>query len=86
MTIYTRRLIYPGDDAQEILHRLGINQIVDLNGIPLEFPLPSTKIIAYRVYKIDTETPIGEEITNYHLDLIRRNELEQLSSGQRFSF
>ena len=85
MTIYTTRLIYPDGDTQEISHRLGINQLVDVNGIPLPVPLPTTKMIAYRVYRINTETPIGEEITNYHLELIRRDELEKLNSG-RFPF
>jgi hypothetical protein len=54
-------LVYPEGDTQEIRHRLQINQIVDLNGNPLRFPLRNTRIIAYRVYRISTRQPVGYE-------------------------
>ena len=79
MTLYERRLIYPDGDAQEIDHPLRINQLVDLNGRPLNLPLPTDRMIVYRVYKINTETPVGEEITNYHLELVRRDELREIT-------
>ena len=79
MTLYSRRLIYPEGEAQEIDHRLRINQLVDLNGNPLSLPLATDRMIVYRVFKISTNTPIGEEITNYHLELVRRDELTELT-------
>ena len=62
-----------------ISHRLTINQVVDLNGLPLEPPLPTDRMIVYRVYKITTDVSVGEEVTNYHLDLIRRDELTEMT-------
>ena len=79
MTLYSRRLVYPEGDTQEISHRLTINQVVDLNGLPLEPPLPTDRMIVYRVYKITTDVSVGEEVTNYHLDLIRRDELTEMT-------
>ena len=78
MTLYSKRLIYPEGDIQELEHRLTINQIVDLNGIPLSLPLSTDKMIVYRVYKITTDTSIGEEVTNYHLELVKRNDLREI--------
>ena len=79
MTLYIHRIIYPEGDTQEIGHRLAINQLVDLNGNPLSLPLPTDRMIVYRVYKISTSTPVGEEIRNYHLELVRRDELTELT-------
>jgi hypothetical protein len=78
MTLYSKRLIYPDGDTQEVDHRLSINQLVDLNGRPLNLPLPTDRMIVYRVYKITTDTPRGEEITSYHLELLRRDELWEI--------
>jgi hypothetical protein len=78
MTLYSKRLIYPEGDIQEVGHRLAINQIVDLNGLPLSLPLPTDRMIVYRVYKITTDVSIGEEVTNYHLELVKRNELTEI--------
>jgi len=74
-----KRIIYPEGDIQEIDHKLKINQVVGLNGIPLNLPLETSKIIAYRVFKVSTKTNRNEEITNYHLELIDKFELESLS-------
>ncbi|MQY76564.1 MAG: hypothetical protein GH155_02950 [Spirochaeta sp.] len=78
MRLYSKRIIYPEGDDQEINHPLSINQLVDINGIPLQLPLRTTRIIAYRVYRISTESNIGEEITSYHLELIWEQELREL--------
>ena len=79
MTLYTRRLVYPEGDTQEITHSLRINQLIDINGNPLHLPLLTDRMIVYRVYKMSTDILIGEEITNYHLELIRRDELTELT-------
>ena len=79
MTLYSSWLIYPeGGESQEITHRLRIGQLVDLNGNPL--PRPTARMIVYRVFRISTQTERGEEKTLYHLELMRRDELEQLFS------
>jgi hypothetical protein len=75
MTLMTQRIIYPEGDVLEIEHRLRINQVVDLNGFPLDLPLPTNKMIAYKVTKVRTQSTRGEEITNYFLELLDRNEL-----------
>ena len=79
MTLYTRRLVYPEGDTQEITHSLRINQLIDLNGNPLHLPLPTDRMIVYRVYKKSTDILFGEEITNYYLELISRDELTELT-------
>jgi hypothetical protein len=52
--------------------------LVDLNGFPLALPLPTTKMIVYRVYKKSTTSLRGEDIIDYSLDLVTRSELNKL--------
>ncbi len=75
MTIRTYLLVYPDGDTQEAATELTINQLVDLNGRPLVPPLPTVKMIVYRVYKITRSETRGEEIIRYHLELVRRDEM-----------
>jgi len=75
MTIYTRQIVYPEGDTQEIEHALRVNQVVDLNGGPLALPLPTVRMIAFRVYKVSTRESIGESITLYHLELLTRDQM-----------
>jgi len=70
-------IIYPEGDVQEIEHSLSINELVDLNGNPLQLPLPTTKMIVYRVYKINVKTPKGEEIRQHYIELVNTYELGQ---------
>jgi hypothetical protein len=77
MFMKSNYVIYPEGDTQEIDHRLTINQLVDLNGFPLPLPLPTCKMIAYRVYKINVKTPKGQEIREHFLELVNVHELEQ---------
>jgi len=81
MHLTTRRIVYPEGDAQEITHALRVNQLVDLNGVPLIPPLPTARMIVYRVYKMHTRSSRGEDIIDYHLELVTRPELEQLAGG-----
>jgi hypothetical protein len=71
------KIVFPEGDSQEIQHRLRMNQMVDINGNPLPLPLPSIKMIVYRVYKISTNSNINEDITNYHLEQMKVYELEE---------
>lgn len=76
MTIFTRYIVYPDGDIQEIPHSLSVNQLVDLNGYPLTLPLKTAKMIVYRVYKISRKEGRGEENTYHYLELVTRDELE----------
>jgi len=75
MTLYSRQIVYPEGDTQEIEHALRVNQVVDLNGNPLGLPLPTARMIAYRVYKVSTHESIGESTTLYHLELLTRDQM-----------
>jgi len=79
MIYNSQYIVYPEGDVQEINHHLSINQITDINGFPLNLPLPTPKMIAYRVYKIQTKELRGEERTLFFLELLRINELEELA-------
>ena len=72
-----KHVVYPDGDFQEISHPLKINQLVDINGYPLSLPLQSSKVIAYEVYSIQRKNTRNEEITEYHLELVSRYELEE---------
>jgi hypothetical protein len=41
-------------------------------------PLPTAKMIVYRVFRIATESLKGEDIIRYHLEQLWRDELEEL--------
>ena len=75
MTIFTYKLRYPEGDEKEIEHSLNFNQIVDLNGNPLRLPIPSSKMIIYRVFRISTSEERGEVIKYYYLELVVGDEL-----------
>jgi len=75
VTIRSFLLVYQVGDTQEALSPLSINELVDLNGVPLQTPLPTVKMIVYRVYKITKSETKGEEVTRYHLELVRRREM-----------
>ncbi|MBA7561518.1 hypothetical protein ES708_03156 [subsurface metagenome] len=78
MHLTTRQIIYPGGDSQEIERILSINQLVDINGFPLAPPLPTTRMIVYRVFRISTESLKGEDIIRYYLEQLWRDEMEEL--------
>ena len=69
------QIIFPEGDNQEISHQLRINQMVDINGNLLPLPLPTSRMIVYRVYKISADSNRNEDITNYHLEQVSVNEL-----------
>lgn len=75
MTIRTNQVVYPDGDTQEIGWQLTINTVVDLNGNPLQLPLPTAKMIAYRVYRKSTREDRGEETTSYYLELLNRDSI-----------
>jgi hypothetical protein len=74
MVFQEYRLIFPEGDEQEIARRLAINQMVDINGVPVALPLKSFRELVYRVYKISTTNTRNEVITNYHLEQVSIDE------------
>jgi hypothetical protein len=77
MTLQSAILVYPDGDTQEARQPLRINQVVDLNGFPLQIPLRSDKMIVYTVSKIRRSESRAEEITYYYLELINRDEISE---------
>ncbi|MCL2480903.1 MAG: hypothetical protein FWF38_04240 [Spirochaetaceae bacterium] len=71
-------IVYPEGDRQEISHSLYINQIVDINGYPLDLPVKTSKMIAYKVYRKSTEETRNEVITSFFLQQLTVWELEGL--------
>ena len=68
-------VVYPEGDAQEIQGRLSLNQLVDLNGRPLELPLPTNKMIVFRVVKIKTDEHRGGSEVYHFLEQVSAREL-----------
>lgn len=81
--VRTITIVYPEGDTREIEHGLRVNQLVDLNGNPLALPLPSSRMIVYRVWKVSTRAERHTEELLYHLELVTRPELESASREGR---
>jgi len=73
-----REIVYPEGDRQQINHALSVNQIVDINGIPMRLPLAGIRTIAYRVYRKSTSEERNETITSFYLEQLNLAELEEL--------
>jgi len=78
MTLHSRRIVFPEGDWQEAPVPLSLEAVVDVNGYPLSLPLPSRRMLAYRVYRISTREEIGEEIRCFHLARLTLEELAEL--------
>ena len=68
-------MVFPDGDIQEIQGRLPFNALVDINGNVLYPPLPTNKMIVYRVDGIKTEEKTGTSITYHYLELLSAEEL-----------
>lgn len=68
-------VIFPEGDIQEIPGRLPINSVVDINGRPLPLPLPTNRMVAFRVHKIQTDEDKGKNDTYHFLELLSAEEL-----------
>jgi hypothetical protein len=68
-------MVFPEGDIQEIQGRLPFNALVDMNGNVLTPPLPTNKMIAYKVAGIKTEERTGVSETYHLLDLLSAEEL-----------
>jgi hypothetical protein len=68
-------VVFPEGDTQEIPGRLPLNGIVDINGRMLSLPLPSNRIIAFRVARIRVRENRGGNETFHYLELLSAEEL-----------
>jgi type II secretory pathway component PulL len=74
-------IVFPEGDTQEIQGRLALNQLVDLNGNPLELPLPTNRMIVFRVVKIKTNEYKGGTETFHFLEQVSARELVEYVEG-----
>ena len=74
-------IIFPEGDVQEIPGRLPINVIVDINGNQLSLPLPTNRMIAFRVAKISTSEKKGGSETYHFLELLSADELLEYTAS-----
>ena len=68
-------IVFPEGDSQEIQYRLSLNQLVDINGNPLDLPLPTNKMIVFRVIKVRTNDHKGGSETYHYLEQVDAREL-----------
>jgi hypothetical protein len=71
-------IVFPEGDIQEISGRLPLNSIVDINGCRLSLPLPTSRMIAFRVYRIKVNENRGGNETLHYLELLSAEELRPL--------
>ncbi|MDR0599949.1 MAG: hypothetical protein LBG84_07715 [Treponema sp.] len=68
-------IVFPEGDAQEVPGRLPLNALVDINGRILPLPLPTHRMIAFRVARIQTSEKKGSRETRHFLELLAAEEL-----------
>jgi hypothetical protein len=72
-------IVFPEGDTQEIQGRLRLNQLVDVNGSPLPLPLPTNRMIAFKVSRVSTKENKGSRETYHYLELMSAAELLEYS-------
>jgi len=77
-------IVFPEGDVQEIQGRLPFNSLVDMNGNVLSLPLPTNKMIVFKVAGIKTEERTGVSETYHFLDLIDAEELLEYTKNNRY--
>jgi hypothetical protein len=66
---------YPEGDEVEVTHPLTFGSLVGLNGEELSPPLPSPRMIVYRVRSIRTDQERNRDIRHYYLEQVYPDEL-----------
>jgi hypothetical protein len=75
MTIDEYYIVFPEGECQELEAPLRIDQLVDLNGRSLALPLPSPRVIAYRIVKIRHTEERGVHAVFHYAELVPASEL-----------
>jgi hypothetical protein len=73
-------IVFPEGDVQEIKGRLPVNAIVDINGNILNLPLPTNRMIAFRIAKISSSEKKGSCETYHFLELLGADELGEYTN------
>ncbi len=73
----TRLLVYPEGDTQEIDWPLRFNQLVDVSGRPVRLPIPTVRMLAYRVQRVSNEETRNEYVTRYYLEQLYPDDLAE---------
>ncbi len=81
MTVDEYYIVYPDGESQELEAPLRIDSLVDLNGRTLALPLPSPRVIAYRVTKIRHTEERGCHSVFHYVELVPARELLSYSSS-----
>ncbi|MDR0448777.1 MAG: hypothetical protein LBH07_08930 [Treponema sp.] len=68
-------IIFPEGDVQEVPDRLPFNTLVDMNGQVLSLPLPTNRMIVFRVARICKKENKGCNETHHFLELMGAEEL-----------
>jgi hypothetical protein len=61
-------VVFPEGDVQEVSGRLRLNTIVDANGGPLPLPLPTNRMLAFRIARVQTRENKGGNETFHYLE------------------
>jgi len=77
-------IVFPEGDVQEVQGRLPFNALVDMNGNVLYPPLPTNKMIVFKVAGIKTEERTGVSETYHFLDLLSAEELLEYTQNNRY--
>jgi hypothetical protein len=75
-------IVFPEGDVQEVQGRLPFNALVDMNGNILYPPLPTNKMIAFRVNGIKTDEKKGSSETYHFLELLSAEELLEYTNNK----
>ncbi|MDR2158512.1 MAG: hypothetical protein LBP23_00420 [Treponema sp.] len=75
-------IVFPEGDAQEVRDRIPLNSLVDINGNILPLPLPTNRMIAFRVVRIRTSENRGGNETFHYLELLGAEELIPYSAAE----
>ena len=78
MTWETRVIVYPEGDHIEIERDLRVNEVVDLNGNPLNLPLETPRTIVFRVFKKATSDTNNGPVIRFYLEQLSLNETASL--------
>jgi hypothetical protein len=81
MTIDEFYIVFPEGECQELETALRIDELVDLNGRSLALPLPSPRMIVYRVVKIRHTEERGTHSVFHYVELVPSRELLAYTSS-----
>ena len=68
-------IVFPEGDVQEVQGRIRVNTLVDVNGNPLPLPLPTNRMIVFRIARVQTKENKGSSETYHYLELMSAGEL-----------